>query len=60
MDDLLLSDARRSRVHRGPPEAIVIRIAITAAAFEAIAATLPLGSVAFEHERPASGGYFLW
>jgi|HubBroStandDraft_1064217.scaffolds.fasta_scaffold911923_2 hypothetical protein len=38
----------------------MIRLAITAAAFEAIAATLPFGSVAFERERTASGGYFIW
>ena len=40
--------ARRSRVHRGPPQAVVICIAITAAAFEAAAASLPFGSVGFE------------
>jgi hypothetical protein len=38
----------------------MIRIAITEAAFEAIAATLPLGSVGYEAERKASGGYFIW
>jgi hypothetical protein len=40
--------------------AAVIRIAITAEAFEAIAATLPLDSVGYEPERTASGGYFVW
>jgi hypothetical protein len=38
----------------------MIRIAIIAEAFEAISATLPLGSVGYEHERAASGGYFIW
>jgi len=38
----------------------VIRITITAEAFEAIARTLPLGSVGFERERTATGGYFIW
>jgi len=38
----------------------LIRIAITPAAFEAISATLPLGSVNYERERTASGGYFIW
>jgi hypothetical protein len=34
----------------------VIRIAITAAAFEVIAATLPFGSVGYEAELTAKGG----
>ncbi len=38
----------------------MIRIAITAAAFEAISRTLPLGSVGYERQRTASGGYFIW
>jgi hypothetical protein len=38
----------------------VIRIAITAEAFEAIKATMSLGSVGYENARTASGGYFLW
>jgi hypothetical protein len=38
----------------------VIRIAITAEAFEAIAATMPLDSVGYERERAATGGYFIW
>jgi hypothetical protein len=33
----------------------MIRIAITEAAFEAIAATLPLGSVSFERQADAKG-----
>jgi hypothetical protein len=36
----------------------MIRIAITAEAFAAIEVTLPLGTVAFEPERTASGGVF--
>jgi hypothetical protein len=38
----------------------MIRIAITAAAFEAIKAALPLRSVASEPQRITEGGYFLW
>jgi hypothetical protein len=38
----------------------MIRISITAAAFDAIAATLPLGSVGYEPQRTADGGYFIW
>jgi hypothetical protein len=38
----------------------VIRIAISVEAFEAIAQTLPLGTVGYENERNASGGYFIW
>jgi hypothetical protein len=38
----------------------MIRIAITAEAFEAIAATLPSGNVLYERERTAQGGYFVW
>jgi|HubBroStandDraft_6_1064221.scaffolds.fasta_scaffold199390_2 hypothetical protein len=38
----------------------MIRIAITAEAFEAIAATLPSGKVLCERERTAQGGYFVW
>jgi hypothetical protein len=32
----------------------------TPAAFNATAATLPLGSVAYEPERTATSGYFIW
>jgi hypothetical protein len=35
----------------------MIKIAITVEAFEAIAATPPLGSVGYEDARSASGGY---
>jgi hypothetical protein len=38
----------------------MIRIAITAAAFEAIKATLPLGSVGFEPEPDAKGERTIW
>jgi hypothetical protein len=38
----------------------MIRISITSAAFDAIAATLPLGSVGYEPQRTAEGGYFIW
>jgi hypothetical protein len=38
----------------------VIRISITSAAFDAIAATLPLGSVSFEREADAKGERTVW
>jgi hypothetical protein len=38
----------------------LIRISITSAAFDAIAATLPLGSVDYEPQRTAQDGYFIW
>ena len=38
----------------------MIRIAITPAAFDAIAATLPLGSVGYEPQRDRNGDYFVW
>ena len=38
----------------------MIRIAISQAAFEAIARTLPLGSVAFENKIDANGDRLIW
>jgi hypothetical protein len=38
----------------------MIRIAIAEAAFEAIKATLPVGSAAYEPQRTAQGNYFIW
>jgi hypothetical protein len=38
----------------------VIRIAITAAAFEAIARTLPLGSVGYENKTDEQGNRLIW
>jgi hypothetical protein len=38
----------------------MIRIAISQAAFAAIAATLPLGSVAYEAELDANGQRYVW
>jgi hypothetical protein len=38
----------------------VIRIAISPAAFEAIAATLPLGSVGYEAQANAKGERLVW
>jgi hypothetical protein len=38
----------------------MIRIAITAEAFDAIADVLPSGNVLYEHERTAQGGYLVW
>jgi hypothetical protein len=38
----------------------MIRIAVTAEAFDAIAAVLPSGNVLYERERTAHGGYLVW
>jgi hypothetical protein len=38
----------------------MIRISITQAAFDAIAATMPLGSVGYETDRTDQGDYFIW
>jgi hypothetical protein len=38
----------------------VVRIAITQAAFEAIAKTLPLGSVGYENNVNEKGGHLIW
>jgi hypothetical protein len=38
----------------------MIRISISAAAFDAIAAMLASGNVLYERERTAQGGYFVW
>jgi hypothetical protein len=38
----------------------MIRIAITQAAFDAIAATLPLGTVAYEADRTDRGEVHIW
>jgi hypothetical protein len=38
----------------------MIRIAITTTAFEAIAATLPLGSVGYENASSESGERYIW
>jgi hypothetical protein len=38
----------------------MIRIAISKAAFEALASTLPLGSVGFETELSSAGERWIW
>jgi hypothetical protein len=38
----------------------VIRISVSLAAFEAIAAAMPLGSVGYEAERTSVGNVFIW
>jgi hypothetical protein len=38
----------------------MIRIAITAGAFDPVASTLPLSSVTYEAEVTADGGRFIW
>jgi hypothetical protein len=38
----------------------MIRIAITAAAYDAIAATLPIGSVGYEAKRTEEGEVLIW
>jgi hypothetical protein len=42
------------------PRAAMVRIAITQAAFEAIAKTLPLGSVGYENKVNAKGEHLIW
>jgi hypothetical protein len=42
-----------------PISAAMVRIAISPAAFEAIAATLPC-NVGFENQRDANGDWFIW
>jgi hypothetical protein len=41
-------------------DSIMIRIAISAAAFDAIDTFLPSGNVLYERERTAQGGYLVW
>jgi hypothetical protein len=48
------------RSPQGDKFSAMIRIAISAAAFEAIKATLPVGSAAYEPQRTPQGGYFIW
>ena len=38
----------------------MIRIAVTAEAFDALAAVRPSGNVLYERERTAQGGYLVW
>ena len=38
----------------------MIQIAISQAAFDAVAATMPLGSVGYETEANAKGGRLIW
>ena len=38
----------------------MIGTAITAEAFDAVAAMLPSGNVLYKRERTAQGGYFVW
>jgi hypothetical protein len=52
---LIESGESRARSHI----AGMIRIAISPAAFDAIAATLP-GTVGFENDRDAEGNWFIW
>jgi hypothetical protein len=49
---------RRNEAFSRP--SLMIRIAISSAAFEAIAGTLPLGSVAVEPEANAKGERTVW
>jgi len=54
----LQAEARRGEDHRARLSArtsVMIRVAITAAAFEAVVATLPLGSVGFERDLTDKG-----
>jgi hypothetical protein len=38
----------------------MIRVAVTAEAFDALAAVLSSGNVLYERERTAHGGYLVW
>jgi hypothetical protein len=38
----------------------MIRIAITATAYDAIAATMPVGNVGYETERSERGDVYIW
>jgi hypothetical protein len=51
---MLATVAARSHISR------MIKITITPEAFAALAATLPLGSVAVESERAPDGGFGIW
>src|SRR5271166_4145052 len=53
-------ERRQCRIHRHAPEAAMIRIAISPAAFDAICATLPVGSVAVEAEASGRGERLIW
>jgi hypothetical protein len=50
---------RQGRIHRPAREAAMIRIAITPAAYDAIAATLPLGRVGYEN-KTNEGERLIW
>ena len=57
------ADGAMARSPRSRPRQIadrMIRIAITEAAFDAIATTLPLGSVSYENAVNARGGRYVW
>jgi hypothetical protein len=43
-----------------PISLAMVRIAISQAAFDAIASTMPLGSVGFENQRDSNGDWFIW
>ena len=51
---------KRGRAPHRPRLDLMIRIAITAAAFDAIAATLPLGSVTYENHVNERGERYVW
>jgi hypothetical protein len=62
---LLFRDVRRSTPLLAPSAlraifTAVIRIAISAAAFDAIARTMPIGSVGFENQADAEGNRLIW
>jgi hypothetical protein len=52
--------AKGEKEDKSPEFALLIRISVTSAAFEAIKATLPVGSAAHEPQRTAQDGYFIW
>jgi hypothetical protein len=56
----LSAAARRSHRRQKPRVCDVTRISITSAAFDAIKATLPVGSLAYQPPRTAQGDFFIW
>jgi hypothetical protein len=52
--------AWRADLRRDGLAGVMIRIAISRAAFDAIASTMPLGSVAYEREVNANGSRYVW
>jgi hypothetical protein len=59
-NDALRIVAKGEKEDKSPEFAPTIRISITCTALEAIASTLPLGSVGFDREAGANGERLVW